>query len=152
MAATRTTVTRSRLPSGGPTGSRTWEVVRGLCALVVIGVLVIGVPIALYAGFGTPWPDTLPSSDWIYTDFTARDTLAVLVVVVWLAWLHFVVCLLVEAVSERRGRGLSPHVPGSGVGTQALARRLVSAVLLLSGGVTLAMPLATADPARPALG
>ena len=36
--------------------------------------------------------------------------------------------------------------PGSGVGTQALARRLVSAVLLLSGGVTLAMPLASADP------
>ncbi len=149
MAATRTTVTGSRLPSGSPTGSRTWEVVRGLCALVVIGVLVIGVPLALYAGFGTPWPDTLPSSDWIYTDFTARDTLAVLVVVVWLAWLHFVVCLIVEAVNERRGRGLSPHVPGSGVGTQALARRLVSAVLLLSGGVTLAMPLATADPGQP---
>jgi LysM domain-containing protein len=147
VAATRTTVTRSRLPSSGPTGSRTWEVVRGLCALVTVGVLVIGVPLALYAGFGTPWPDTAPSNDWIYTDFTARDTLAVLVVVVWLAWLHFVVCLLVEAVSERRGRGLSPHVPGSGVGTQALARRLVSAVLLLSGGVTLAMPLASADPA-----
>lgn len=149
MVTTRTAVNRSRLPSGGPTGSRTWEVVRGLVALVVIGVLVVGVPIALYAGFGPPWPDSAPSNDWIYTNFTPRDVLAVLVVVVWLAWLHFIVCLAVEAVNERRGRGLSPHVPGASVGTQALARRLVSAVLLLSGGVTLAMPLASADPAEP---
>ncbi len=148
MVNTRaSTVPGSRLPSGGPTGSRTWEVVRGLVALVVLGALVLGVPLALYAGFGAPWPDTMPSTDWLYTDFTARDAMAVLVLVVWLAWLHFVVCLVVEAVNERRGRGLSPHVPGAGVGTQALARRLVSAVLLLAGGATLAMPLASAaDP------
>jgi hypothetical protein len=115
-------------------------------ALVILAALVVGVPFALYAGFGSPWPDTAPSRDWIYTELTPRDVLAVLVVVVWLAWLHFVVCLVVEAVNERRGRGLTPHVPGSGVGTQALARRLVSAVLLLSGGVSLATPFASADP------
>lgn len=145
MVAPRTAATRSRLPSSGPTGSRTLEVVKGLLALTTMAVLVVGVPIALYAGFGAPWPDSAPSNDWIYTDLTARDALAFLVVVVWLAWLHFTVCLLVEAVSERRGRGLSPQVPGSGLGTQALARRLVSSVLLLSGGVAMTMPLATAD-------
>lgn len=138
-----------RLPSGSPTGSRTAEVLKGFMALVAIGVLVVGVPVALYAGFGKPWPDAAPSSDWIYTDFTARDVLGVLVVVVWLAWLHFVVCLLVEAAAEYRGRGLSPHVPGSGIGTQALARRLVSAVLLLSGGIAVTMPLASATGTEP---
>lgn len=146
VARTRTPSPRPvRLPAGGPTGSRTTEVLKGIGALALVTLLVVGVPLALYAGFGTPWPDSAPSTDWVYESFTARDVLAVLVVVVWLAWAHFVVCLVVEAVTERRGRGLTPQVPGAGIGTQALARRLVSAVLLLSGGVGVAMPVASAE-------
>ncbi len=143
MVATRT-APHSRLPGGEPTGSRRAEILRGLLALLAILVIVVGVPVALSAGFGTPWPDQAPSSDWIYADFTPRDVLAILVGVVWLAWLHFCVCLMVEFVAERRGRGLSPHVPGGSVGTQPLARRLVSAVLLLAGGLAATMPAATA--------
>ena len=142
MVVTRTAHTR--LPGGEPTGNRRGEVLRGVLALVAIAALVIGVPVALYAGFGTPWPDHAPSNDWIYADFTAKDVLALLVAVVWLAWLHFCLCLIVELVAERRGRGLSPHVPGGSVGTQPLARRLIGAVLLLSGGLAVSMPAATA--------
>ncbi len=143
MVVTRTSA-QTRLPGGEPTGSRGAEIVRGFLALIAIGVIVVGVPVALWMGFGTPWPDEPPSSEWIYADFTSRDVLAVLVGVVWLAWLHFVLCLVVEFGAERRGRGLSPHIPGGSVGTQPLARRLVGAVLLLAGGVTLAMPTASA--------
>ena len=151
MAATRTAAP-SRLPGGGtPSGSRGGDVLKGLLSLVVIAALVVGVPLALWRAFGTPWPDSVPTTDWIYADFTAREALAVLVAVVWLAWAHFVVCLLVEFVAERRGRGLSPHVPGGDVGTQPLARRLVSTVLLLGGGLTATLPTASAvtDPGHP---
>jgi hypothetical protein len=132
-----------RLP-GQPPSNRGAEIVRGVLALVTIAVLVVGVPLALSLGFGAPWPDQAPTEDWLYQDFDARDALAVLVAVVWLAWLHFCVCLLVELVAERKGRGLTPRVPGGSVGTQPLARRLVGAVLLLTGGLTASMPVANA--------
>lgn len=144
MVATRSPE-QSRLPGSRPSrNSRVADIVKGLLALVVIAAIVVGVPMALYAGFGTPWPQEPLATDWIYTDFTPRDVLAVLVVVVWLAWLHFVICVLIELFAEQRGRGLAPHVPGGSVGTQPLARRLVGAVLLLSGGVAATLPIATA--------
>ncbi len=143
MVATRSRNTPARLPVD-PGRRRGVEVTKGLLALLTTVALVVGAPVALYLGFGTPWPDTMPSADWIYRDLTPKDVLSVLVVVVWLAWLHFVVCLLVELLTEVRHRGLSPRVPGGSVGTQALARRLVSAMLLLAGGVGMTMPMATA--------
>ena len=137
-------------PGGEPTGNRRGEVLRGVLALVAIAALVIGVPVALYAGFGTPWPDHAPSNDWIYADFTAKDVLALLVAVVWLAWLHFCLCLIVELVGQRRGRGLSPHVPGGSVGTQPLARRLRRSGPAALGGLAASMPAATAVAAASA--
>ena len=143
MVATRTQA-RSRLPEVEPAGSRSRAVVTAAGALLAIAAIVVGVPWTLYSAFGAPWPDTVPTSDWIYADFSPRDALGVLVVVLWLAWAHFVVCLLVELVAERRGRGLAAAVPGGSVGTQPLARRLVGAVLLLSGGLGATVPVATA--------
>lgn len=135
---------RSRLPEAAPSGNRGSAIAKAIAALVTIVAIVVGVPWALYSAFGPPWPDSLPSSDWIYADFSPRDALSVLVVVLWLAWAHFLVCLVVEFIAERRGRGLSASVPGGSVGTQPLARRLVGAVLLLSGGLGATLPVATA--------
>lgn len=143
MLSTRTPAP-SRLPHEAPTGNRGSAIAKAIAALVAIVAIAGGVPWALYSAFGAPWPDSLPSSDWIYADFSPRDALSVLVVVLWLAWAHFLVCLLVEFVAERRGRGLSASVPGGSVGTQPLARRLVGAVLLLSGGLGATLPAATA--------
>ncbi|HEY7044613.1 MAG TPA: LysM peptidoglycan-binding domain-containing protein [Nocardioidaceae bacterium] len=143
MVGTRTQ-THSRLPGGAPADSRGAEVVRGVLSLLAITLIAIGVPVALWLGFGPPWPSESPSGDWIYADITSRDVLAILIAVVWLAWLHFCICLVVEFVAERRNRGLAPHIPGGSVGTQPLARRLVGAVLLLSGGVAATVPAAAA--------
>ena len=138
----------NRLPGDAPE-RRGREIVHGVLALVAIGALVVGVPFLLYLGFGTPWPSEAPTEEWLYRDIAARDILAVLVAIVWLAWLHFCICLLVELFAERRGRGLTPSVPGGGVGTQPLARRLVGAVLLLTGGLAATMPSASALAAEP---
>ena len=59
---------------------------------------------------------------------TFTTLLNVLLFVVWLAWLFFVVCVVVEVLAARRG-GLAQPVPLGGP-LQKLARALVGALLL----------------------
>ncbi len=112
-------------------------------------VVVVGLPMFLVSAFGTPWPDSTPSVEWLTRPLTADTVIAVLAAVVWLAWAHFLVCLAVETVAEVRHRGVAPRVPGGGIGTQQLARRLVTAILLLAGtaSVGAAPALAVSTPA-----
>ena len=140
-----------RLPAPTAPPSRNREVVRGLLALAATTLIVFGVPLALLASLGNPLPSSAPSSEWLTAEISSSDLLRILALVVWLAWLHFVVCLVIEAVTERRSSGLAPRVPGGGVGTQALARRLVASVLLLAGTATATVSTAAAaggDSAR----
>ncbi|GAA2084939.1 hypothetical protein GCM10009821_27990 [Aeromicrobium halocynthiae] len=137
----------SRLPTVTKVPRRGAEVAKGLAALVGTIVIVVGVPVALLAGFGAPWPSEAPSLEWLTRPTTMEATLSILAAVVWLAWAHFVVCLLVEAVAERRRRGLAPQVPGGGIGTQALARRLVATIVLMAGTASVSMSTATAATA-----
>ncbi|KQY56068.1 hypothetical protein ASD11_16500 [Aeromicrobium sp. Root495] len=129
--------------------SRRAQVLKGLAALLGTIVVVVGVPIALLAAFGTPWPDEKPTTEWLTQPTTGDTVLGVLAVVVWLAWLHFVICLVVEAVAERRDRGMAPQVVGGSVGTQALARRLVSAIVLLGAASGIALSTAGSASAAP---
>lgn len=122
-----------RLPQSANGPSRGMQVLQGLLALAATLAVVIGVPLLLLAAFGTPWPDDKPSLDWLTAPSSTEAVLGILAGVVWLAWAHFVVCLAVEAVAERKRRGLAPRVPGGGVGTQALARRAVVTIALLAG-------------------
>lgn len=133
-----------RLPSVDEERTRGQRIATGLAALIGTIGIVVGVPIALLAGFGTPWPDESPSSDWLSAPATGETILAILAVVVWLAWAHFVVCLVVEAVAERRKSGLAPRIPGGGIGTQGLARRLVASIVLLAAVTGVGMSSATA--------
>jgi LysM domain len=138
----------TRLPTQSRGSKRAGEVVRGLVGLLATLIVVVGLPAALVLLVGNPLPDEAPNGDWLTAEISTDTLLAILAIVLWLAWLHFVICLLVELVSDRRGRGLAPHVPGGGVGTQALARRLVSAVLLLAGTSAATLPAATASSDR----
>jgi len=138
----------TRLPSQSRGSKRGGEVVRGLVGLLATLIVVVGLPAGLVLLVGNPLPEEAPNGDWLTAEISTDTLLAVLAIVLWLAWLHFVICLFVELVSDRRGRGLAPHVPGGGVGTQALARRLVSAVLLLAGTSAATLPAATASSDR----
>ncbi len=135
---------QNRLPAITEEPSRFKQVATGAAALLGTLALVVGVPIALLAAFGTPWPDQKPSVEWLSTPTTGETVLSVLAVVVWLAWAHFVVCLVVEAIAERRKSGLAPRIPGGGIGTQGLARRLVSAIVLLAATTSVGMSSASA--------
>src|SRR5262245_20551656 len=108
--------------------NRFGELLKGLFSLVAIVAIVGGVPYLLWTWFGAPWPDQVPDRDLLFSQLDANAVLKIIAVVIWLAWLHFVVCLIAEAAAERRGRGISPRVPLGG-GSQTLARRLISGVV-----------------------
>lgn len=111
----------------------------GKAALAALGLLLllVGFPIFLLLTAGAPpIPTSLPDRADLTQPIGVDLILGVLLIVVWLAWLQFAVCTVVEVVGFVRGGGLPTVVPLSGP-TQALARALVGTVLvgtaLLSG-------------------
>ncbi|MET9272251.1 hypothetical protein [Kribbella sp. NPDC003557] len=151
MVRTNEPVQAARLPqrrSGSPGADR----LKGFVALLAILAIVGGVPYVLLRFFGTPWPDTMPSKSMLFSELSVETVLGIIAFFIWIAWLHFVVCLVAEAVAEIRGHGLSPRVPLGG-GSQALARRLIGTVVLIAAGAGVSLPVAsavtTSGPAAP---
>ncbi|MFI5733159.1 BTAD domain-containing putative transcriptional regulator [Kribbella sp. NPDC051587] len=147
MVKTSEPVRTARLPqqrSASPGADR----LKGFVALLAIVAIVGGVPYVLLRFFGTPWPDQMPNWNVLVDELDVRAVLGIFAFFIWLAWLHFVICLIAEAVAEIRGHGLSPRVPLGG-GSQHLARRLISAVVLIAGAAGVGMPVASAVTASP---
>ncbi|HZO68248.1 MAG TPA: hypothetical protein VFB74_24890 [Kribbellaceae bacterium] len=132
----------ARLPQR-PSHSRVLDWLKGLASLIAILAIVGGVPYLLVTLFGAPWPSRVPDRDFLFNQLDSEAVLKIIACVIWLAWLHFVVCLVTEAFAERRGRGLPPQVPLGG-GSQTLARRLISGVVLLAGTASVTVPVAQA--------
>ena len=117
-------------------------------ALVALLGLVVGVPVGLVALGAVPSvPTSLPTRADLLGAVGAEQVLAVLVAVVWLAWLQFCVCVAVEVVSALRDGGLPRPVPLAAP-SQRLARVLVGSLLLtgvVAGQASAAAPLAGHD-------
>lgn len=124
----------ARLPRGTDSGGR--RVRDGLLALVGSLVLLVGVPVALVVFVGNPLPTSAPSRDWLTADVTPTLVIDILAVLVWVVWVHFVVCFLTEWRAIRAGR--MPDRVAFGGGSQVLARQLVAGILLLAGGASIA--------------
>ncbi|MEU4606077.1 hypothetical protein AB0F43_24075 [Kribbella sp. NPDC023972] len=142
MVKTNEPVRAARLPqrrSASPGADR----LKGFVALLAILAIVGGVPYVLLRFFGTPWPDTMPSRDVLFSELSIETVLGIIAFFIWVAWLHFVVCLIAEAVAEIRGHGLSPRIPLGG-GSQGLARRLISTVVLIGAAASVSVPVANA--------
>ena len=100
-----------------------------LGAGLALFALLIGLPALLLVLDGPPsLPTELPGPRALAQQLSFEDVLAVLVGVVWLAWLFFVICVALEVIAARRG-GLATAVPLGGP-FQRLARMLVGALLL----------------------
>jgi hypothetical protein len=108
---------------------------RAFLATLALAGLLLGVPALLVLFAGPPPIPTSVDVDALTGTVSTEQVLSVLVGVVWLAWLHFALCTLVEIVAALRGVRLSPRVPLGG-SSQRLARALVAAVLLTGGLAT----------------
>lgn len=141
MVKTSDPLRSARLPQrkGGGAADR----LKGFVSLLAILAIVGGVPYVLLTFFGTPWPDEMPTRDVLFSELSAETVLGIIGFFIWVAWLHFVICLIAEAVAEARGHGLSPRIPLGG-GSQTLARRLVSGVVLIAGAASVTLPVANA--------
>lgn len=134
------------------TPSRTaGDVFAGFGALLALVGLVGGVPYALIRLAGPPLPEQLMDAELLTSQVGPETIVAILVLLVWLAWSQLFVCVIVEVYAGIRRIGMPARVPLSG-GTQALANRLVSAVLVLFTATAVAVPVASmgaTPPLRP---
>ncbi|MEU0565533.1 BTAD domain-containing putative transcriptional regulator [Nonomuraea sp. NPDC005983] len=155
--------TREPVPPGGrsraprrahariPARRTAGDVGAGLAALVVLVALVGGVPYALLTFVGPPLSPELLDLNLLTSHVGPSTIMAVLVLLVWLAWFQLFACVMVEVYAGVRRVGMPARVPFSG-GTQALANKLVSAVLLLFTAGAVVVPvarLAAPPPAAP---
>ncbi|GGU09088.1 bacterial transcriptional activator domain-containing protein [Actinomadura citrea] len=115
------------------------DVLAGIGALVLLAALMAGVPFALLTIFGSPLPDHVPSASDLTHKVGPGSLIAILVVLVWLAWIQLAACVVVEVYAGIRGVGVPARVPLAG-GTQSLVHRLVVAALLLFTATTAIMP------------
>jgi hypothetical protein len=142
MVKTSEPVRSARLPQGR-SGNAAADRLKGLFSLVAILAIVGGVPYVLLTFFATPWPDKMPTRDVLFDQLSTDTVLGIIAFFIWVAWLHFVICLIAEAVAEVRGHGLSPRIPLGG-GSQNLARRLIAGVVLIAGASAVTLPVANA--------
>lgn len=103
---------------------------RAAGAALALLALLVGVPVLLWVLTGPPpIPTSLPSASDLSDPLGVEAIFAVLRGVVWLAWLQFAVCTVVETIAIVEDRGLPRPVPLAGP-SQALARALVSSLLI----------------------
>ncbi|WP_165988201.1 BTAD domain-containing putative transcriptional regulator [Streptomyces sp. YIM 98790] len=122
----------NRTPVPVRTGRTLGDVLKAVSAFLALVLLVFGVPLSLASAIGWPLPRTMPTLDMLGEEVSTGVFVKILGVLVWVAWAQFTACVLVEVRAAVSGVGLPRRVPGGGMGTQALARTLVGAVLLLS--------------------
>ena len=106
---------------------------KGLAALVGLLAVVVGVPWVLVAIGAGPVPDSAPTLDGMWSAVTTPDDGTVFITLfryaAWLAWLFFVVSLVLELVARAGGRE-APRLPGLSL-PQGAARALVGTAALL---------------------
>ncbi len=133
-----------------PRVARKPERLHTLGAFVLLLLIVVGVPTVLVLLVGSPVPTSWVPANELTITTDATTVMAALSVVLWLAWAHFVVCVVVEWRSGRGGPDVTPRIPIGG-GPQTLARSLVTATVLFSGTAILLTPAVDGSGHRPAI-
>ncbi len=128
---------------------------RGLAALTVAVLFVIGVPAGLIVFVGWPLPTSLPTLDQVQlalrSGIDPQLLINTLAVVVWVTWAQLVAAVAVETVAAVRGRTARrlPVLPG----LQPAVAQLVAAITLAVAtlGPLRALPATAAPLTAPAV-
>src|SRR5664279_666105 len=144
-------------PPTSSTGSReiramnmVGRLLRALAALIVLVAVLVGAPIALWVLGGGLFPTGVPSPAEVWDGLTSRDTggvfLGLLVVIGFIAWAVFTVCVVLEIAALLTGRRRAWRIPLLRV-PQSAATALISVILtgtVLLGGASAAAARAPA--------
>ena len=121
------------------------RLLRSLSALVVLVAVVVGAPIALWVLGRGLLPAGVPSLGEVWEGLTTRDTggvfLGLLVIVGFIAWAVFTVCVVLEIVALLAGRRRAWRIPMLRV-PQSAATALISVILtgtVMFGGASAAI-------------
>jgi DNA-binding SARP family transcriptional activator len=124
------------------------EFLRALTALLVLAALSGGIPVLLWRLGGWPLPHSLPLVAELRVGLTRPlpdDVIAnTLITLAWVWWAHFLICLVTETICTVRGR-MPIRIPGGWL-SQAIAARLIGAILFLTPSVNLVQPGVIAAP------
>ncbi|MEV7123731.1 LysM peptidoglycan-binding domain-containing protein [Kitasatospora griseola] len=140
-----------------PRGARSrtaGDVLGALVAGLLLAGLLVGIPYGLIRFIGWPLPTAVPSVDelgeMLNNSISVGSFIGVLAVLVWLLWLQFLLCVAVEVRAV--ASGVDIHLPAAGA-SQALARKLVTMLLLVGAGTLTATQVASAAtvPQHPVL-
>ncbi|TMR33356.1 BTAD domain-containing putative transcriptional regulator [Actinomadura geliboluensis] len=117
--------------------TRAIEILRGLGALAVFAILLVGVPTGLYIVAGSPIPGHVPTWEQITAILLRPDTdnrlfLAAVRLLGWTAWTLFAAATCTETICYLAGR-MTPSLPRPVRPLQLLARDLVATTTLLFG-------------------
>ena len=108
------------------------SLMRRAAALITLLALVVGAPYLLWVLGRGLLPDQVPGISQVWDSLTSRDTgalfMGALVLVGFIAWAIFTLCVLVDIAGRVAGRTWTVQIPGFRV-PQAAASSLVSAVL-----------------------
>ena len=114
--------------------SKAGDVARGFSAVAALGLLLIGVPLALIALVGWPLPSGVPT--WSEVTSALGDTyipdsflVKALALGCWVIWFELAAAMVVESVAVARGR-TAARLPLGGP-MQRMVGRLVASVVLL---------------------
>ncbi|WP_331727365.1 LysM peptidoglycan-binding domain-containing protein (plasmid) [Kitasatospora sp. NBC_00374] len=137
---------KTRIKAPGGARSRTaGDVLGALVAGLLLAALLAGIPYGLVEFVGWPLPGEVPSLDalgeMLQNSVSVNVFMDVLAVLVWLLWAQFLVCVAVEVRAVVSGVDI--HLPAAGA-SQALARKLVTMLLLVGAGTLTATQVASA--------
>ena len=128
-------------------GPSIWQRLGAGAALLAV---LVGFPLVMSLLVGWPLPSSMPIADSLRDVATeqlaARTIVNVLAVGAWLAWAHFVVCLLAEVRGAQTGRQL--RVPFGGVNQQVAGKLVASLLLTVTVSASTGITPATAAPAH----
>ena len=142
MAARHAAPTSSRVPA-----RREWA--RGVGALLVLLMLVVGIPAVLIAVTGVPFTHGLPSAPRLWGRLRQPDDgqllLDALLIVAWAGWAAFTAAVTAETVALARG-SVAPALVGLGVLQPVAGRLLASIALLLPASTVLQLAAGAGHP------
>lgn len=122
------------------------RLLKGLGALVIMGAILIGTPIALLHFAGNPIPslDQLQSIISLRPDYGNELLFTKIIPLMgWIAWLFFAIPLLLEIVVAIAGLRISNKISAPR-GLRKPAAALVTAVAMMFGGIAIAAPASAA--------